>query len=260
MYPYIYIFDRQIGTYGLCMMLGFWLAGLLALHRGKPLGLKMEDLVIVAAMAFGGTLIGGGLLYVFVTYPIDQIIEFIRQGDFRFLASGLVFYGGLVGGGLGALLGAKVSKCSLSILERSVVPFIPLGHAVGRIGCVMAGCCHGFEYEGPLALYYPHSLTGLSPDKGYFPVQPLESVLNVGICLLLLWYAKRIKRTFELLFLYLGLYSVSRFFLEMLRGDSVRGVWSGFSTSQYIGIALLVVSVLGVVWCRKTPSKSENAA
>ena len=130
MYPYIYIFDRQIGTYGLCVMLGFWLAGILAIRKGKPLGLKIEDLVIVAAITFGGTLIGGGLLYVFVTYPIDQIIEFIRQGDFRFLASGLVFYGGLIVGGLGAILGAKISKCSFSVLERSVVPFVPLGHAV----------------------------------------------------------------------------------------------------------------------------------
>lgn len=251
MYPYIYIFGRQIGTYGLCMLLGFYLVGILALRRGKPMGFRLEDLAIVAAMTFAGAILGGGLLFVFVTYPIEQIIAFIRQGDFRFLASGIVFYGGLIGGVLGALLAVRITKCKFSVVERAVVPFVPLGHAVGRIGCVMAGCCHGFPYEGPLALYYPNSLTGLSPDQGYFPVQPLESVINVLICGILLLAAKKLKRVTDMLFLYLSLYAVSRFFLEMLRGDAIRGVWNGLSTSQYISIGLLVIGVAGVLWRKK---------
>ena len=251
MYPYIYIFGRQIGTYGLCMMLGFYLAAILALRKGKPHGLKLEDLVIVAALTFAGALIGGGLLFVFVTYSIEQIIEFIKQGNFSFLASGIVFYGGLIGGGLGAILGIRITKSKFGVVERCVVPFIPLGHAVGRIGCVMSGCCHGFEYDGPLALYYPHALTGLPPDQGYFPVQPLESLVNVGICFVLLWYEKRMKRVTDLLFMYLGLYAISRFFLEMLRGDAIRGGWNGISTSQIISICLLLVSIIGFAWKKK---------
>lgn len=251
MYPYIYIFDRQIGTYGLCMLLGFYLAAICAMKRGKPLGLKLEDLIIVAAMTFAGAIVGGGLLFVFVTYPMEQIIAFIRNGDFRFLASGIVFYGGLIGGVLCALLAVRITKCKFAVIERAVVPFVPLGHAVGRIGCVLAGCCHGFPYDGPLALYYPNSLTGLSPDQGYFPVQPLESVINVLICVILLLAQKKLKRVTDTLFMYLGLYAISRFFLEMLRGDAIRGLWNGLSTSQYISIALLAVAVAGLLWRKK---------
>ena len=239
MYPYIDIFGRQVGTYGICMLVGFFLAGFLALRRGKPMGFRIEDLLIVAAMAFGLALFCGGLLYILVTYSMEQIIQFIKNGDFRFLGSGIVFYGGLIGGVAGALLGARVAKCDLKIVEHSVVPFVPLGHAIGRIGCVMGGCCHGFPYEGPFALYYPNSLTGLPPDQGYFPVQPLESLINVGICLLLLWLSKKTKRTTGLLAWYLCFYAVARFFLEMLRGDSIRGLFNGLSTSQYISIGLL---------------------
>ncbi len=241
MYPYIDIFGRKIGTYGLCMLLGFFLVGILALRRGKPRGLCVEDILVVAAMALGGALVVGGFLYIVVTYSFAEILTFIRQGDFRFLGSGIVFYGGLVGGILGALLGIRMAKCDLHTVEYSVVPFIPLGHAIGRIGCVMAGCCYGFEYDGPFALYYHHAVTGIPADQGYFPVQPLEALLNVGICIVLLLLGKRVKRKFGLLAWYLVFYAITRFFLEMLRGDMIRGVWNGLSTSQYISIALLIL-------------------
>lgn len=255
MYPYIHILGRDIGTYGICMVVGFLLAGFLAYRKGKPGGLRWEDLLIVGAMALGGALLCGGALYVFVTYSWEQILIFIRQGDFRFLGSGIVFYGGLIGGVLGALLGIRIAGCRVGSVERAVVPFIPLGHAVGRVGCVLAGCCHGFPYEGPLALHYPNSLAGLSPEQGYFPVQPLESLVNVLICLALLFYEKRAKRTTDVLFMYLGFYGISRFFLEMLRGDSIRGLWDGISTSQWISILLLAACVIRYIglllWQRK---------
>jgi len=244
MYPIIYIGNRAIGTYGLCMLLGFLVAGSCAYCKGKRIGLHLEDLLLIVAFALAGGLICGGLLYVFVTYPISEIILFIRQGDFRFLASGLVFYGGLIGGILGALLGVRIAGCGLHIIEHSVVPFIPLGHAIGRIGCVMAGCCHGFEYSGPLALYYPNSLSGLPHNQGYFPVQPLESVINLGICLILLRAEKKSRRTLDLLFIYLLLYSTTRFFLEMLRGDGIRGMWNSLSTSQWVSLVIIAVSAL----------------
>ena len=260
MYPFIYFCDRPIGTYGICMLLGVFLAGFFALRKGKKHGLIIEDVLIIGAFALGIGLFCGGLMYVFVTYSISQILSFIRQGDFRFLTSGIVFYGGLIGGLIGGILGIRVAKCKFSVIERTVVPFIPFGHAIGRVGCVMSGCCHGFEYEGPFALYYPNSVSGLSPHQGYFPVQPLESLINVGICIMLLLYEKRMKRKGQLLFLYLGLYSIARFFLEMLRGDAIRGVWNGLSTSQYISIVLLCGSIIGIVWRRKAPPKTEITA
>lgn len=241
MYPYFDIFGRKIGTYGLCMILGFLLVGVLALRRGKPQGLCAEDIFIVAATALGGALVVGGSLYIAVTYSFSEILAFIRQGDFRFLSGGIVFYGGLIGGVLGALLGIRMAKSDLHTVEHCVVPFIPLGHAVGRIGCVMAGCCYGFEYEGPFALHYPNAVTGVPADQGYFPVQLLEALLNAGICILLLFLGKRVKRKFGLLAWYLVFYAITRFFLEMLRGDTIRGVWNGLSTSQYISIVLLIL-------------------
>ena len=248
MYPYIDLFGRQIGTYGLFLTGGFISAAILAMYKGKGRGLCMEDLLIVASFSLAGALLCGSLLYVFVTYTPAEIWAFVMAGKFDFLASGIVFYGGLIGGVIGALLGIRVAGCGFQIIERSVVPFIPLGHAIGRIGCVMAGCCYGCAYNGPFALYYPYAITGISPEQGCFPVQPVESLLNIGICLFLLWYERKMKQVSDLLFMYLGMYAVTRFFLEKLRGDGIRGIWNHISTSQIISIVLLGVSVVGFVW------------
>jgi len=251
MYPYISVFGHNIGTYGLCMVIGVALAFVLSLRRGCSRGLLMEDLLIVGAIALGFGMLGSNMLYVFVTYTPAQIVGFLSAGDFRFLGSGIVFYGGLIGGILGALIGIRIAKCTFETVARAVVPHIPLAHAVGRLGCVLAGCCHGFSYDGPFALHYPRSVLGLSPEQGYFPVQPLEAVLNVGIYLILSWCEKRTKQARNLLFAYLGLYAVSRFFLEMLRGDAIRGIWYALSTSQIISIILLGISGVGLCWKKK---------
>ena len=247
MYPYILFFGRNIETYGLCLTIGFAVAVVLAYQKGKRRGLILEDILIVAAFGLGFALLGGTMLYVFVTYSLAQIRGFILQGDFSFLSSGIVFYGGLIGGSVGVVIGIRVAGCKFSLIERAVIPYVPLGHAIGRIGCVMAGCCYGFAYDGLFALYYPNSVAGLSPEQGCFPVQPIESFINIGICLYLLWYEKRMKRVMDLLFMYMGLYAVSRFFLEMLRGDAVRGVWCSLSTSQIISMVLLSVSIVGLM-------------
>ena len=256
MYPYISFFGMNIGTYGVFMTIGICLTFILAVKRGRRFGLIVEDMLIVSAFALGVAMLGGSLLYVFVTYTPEQIIQFVRKGDFSFLGSGIVFYGGLIGGVIGALVGVRIAGCSLISIERAVVPFIPLGHAVGRIGCVMAGCCHGFAYSGPFAIYYPHSVLGLSPEQGYFPIQPLEALINLVLCGVLLWYERRSKKTTELLLVYLGLYAICRFVLEMLRGDEGRGIWNMLSTSQIVSVLLLVISVSGVLWLKKSKTRS----
>lgn len=259
MYPYIQLFGRTIGTYGICMVAAFCLVAWLSYRSGRTRGLLLEDLLLIVATTLGGALLCGGMLYVFVTYSWQQILSFIRQGDFRFLGSGIIFYGGLGGGILGALLGIRIASSSLSTVEYAVVPFIPLGHAIGRVGCVLAGCCHGFPYSGPFALYYPQSLVGLPADQGYFPVQPLESLVNILICFFLTWYKKYAKRTSDLLFIYLGLYSVSRFFLEMLRGDALRGLWNGISTSQWISILIFTVCLMRCICNAIISTKNKTA-
>ena len=238
MLPYINVFGIPIGSYGLLMVLGFALAIILSYRRAKRYCLCIEDILIVAAFAALVGLFCGAIVYAFVTYPVSVLWSNLIKGDFS-VFGGIVYYGGFIGGVIGALIGVRVAKIPFSAIESAVVPHIPLGHAVGRIGCVMAGCCNGMSYDGPFALYYPNSVAGLDPSQGYFPVQVLEAILNIGIFILLLRIDKKRKYPFDLLVSYCILYGISRFSLEFLRGDLIRGISAGLSTSQWISIALL---------------------
>lgn len=242
MHPYLYLFGRTIGTYGACMALAFLVVGGLAIRKGRALSILPEDILLTAACAVGCGLLCGKLLYIAVTYSASELLSWIRAGNFGFLQNGgLVFYGGLFGGIGGAILGAKLAKRQISELERAFVPYIPLGHAIGRIGCVMGGCCYGIPYNGFGALYYPSAVSGVSPSQGYFPVQLLEAVLDAGIFVCLWRMDKTRCCRFTLLFAYLGMYGVVRFAMEFLRGDSVRGIYAGFSTSQWISLCAVIV-------------------
>lgn len=256
MYPYINIFGITIGSYGVCMLLGIVLVCFLAWRSGKTRSFSFDDLMIVSGTAVGCALVGGVVLYALVTYSIEQIIDMICAGQFDFL-KGIVFYGGLIGGVLGAFIGKKIAHCKFSAIEECIVPFIPLGHAIGRVGCLLAGCCYGCEYEGPLAVYYPNSMMGLPPDQGYFPTPLLEAVLNIGVCILLVLIRRKKKNNGDLLMSYLGIYGIVRMITEMFRGDEVRGKFLGVSTSQWVSIALISLAVAFFVF-RKIRNKKAK--
>lgn len=244
MYPYINIFSRQVSTYSLCMIIGFYLATIFSVLRAKKTHQRPASVLVIAFFVLIGAISGAVLLYVFVTYPINEILPRLKNGT---LDIGLVFYGGLIGGILFAFLGAKICRQKLYSYEKTIVPFIPLGHAVGRVGCLMAGCCYGVEYEGLGAVYYNLPAYGLYSDVGRFPVQPIEAFLDIIIMIYLIITSKKEKEKYDLLFTYLFLYSIMRFFTEMLRGDEIRGI-NFFSTSQWISIGIILLFAVRFIY------------
>lgn len=245
MYPQFFILGSSLSSYGICMATAVILVGSICIIRAKRCDLSLEDVLIVGAMGLAAALPAGEILYILVTYPVKQLIAAFAAGDFSvFTAGGIVFYGGLLGGVAGALLGCRIAGCKVSDVERTAVPLLPMGHAIGRIGCLLAGCCYGFAYDGPLCVYYPSSPVGLPAEQGYFPVQLLEAAINVVLCVFLLRKAEKKRDSFELLMWYLSEYAAVRFVLEFMRGDPARGIWFGLSLSQWISIGIMVVSVL----------------
>ena len=243
MYQRICLGNICITAYGLMLMVAVFLCACIILLKTKRMGIAFEEMMIVMAVALGAALISAGTLYIFVSYSVKEFIESVVKGDFNFLYNvGLVFYGGLVGGIIGAVIAVRWQGLDTGTVERCVVPVIPLGHAIGRIGCLLAGCCYGLEYTGPLAV----KNTLISPEKTYFPIQAVEAFFNLGIFVYLLWYARKKRNNYHILCVYLLVYAVLRFILEFYRGDLIRGSFSALSTSQWISILLFVVSILGL--------------
>jgi len=240
------------------MCLGISLVFLLAYVRARKHKILIDDLFIIASFSLLFGLIGASALHAITTYPIKTLIKLILSGNFEFLG-GLVFYGGLIFGILGGIIGIKISKVKFQTIEACIVPFLPLGHAIGRFGCLMAGCCNGIEYDGLFAIHYPNSVAGLFAEQGYFPVQILEALLNIMVSAFLIIYTKKERKKYSILFLYLLLYAAMRFLLEFLRGDAVRGIYFGISTSQWISLSIfLSLSLSFLVSHLKAISKKSS--
>jgi phosphatidylglycerol---prolipoprotein diacylglyceryl transferase len=146
--------------------------------------------------------------------------------------SGRSIAGGLIGGFLLAETGKPLLRYDLPPNDRFAAK-LPFSIALGRVGCVLGGCCRGVPWEGgPLAARY-------SDGIARFPAQIVELLfqLVVGIVLVLLVRAKKLGG--GLFALYLILYGVFRFLIEPLR-DTPKP-WSGFSVYQ--GMALVMIAL-----------------
>ena len=160
-------------------------------------------------------------------------------------ASGLVFYGGLFGAFAAILIFCKVNHLDGRSYLNAICCIFPLFHAFGRIGCLLGGCCYGIEYHGALAIQYTESQInpGISDhiaDFPRFPVQLLEAVLELLIFSLLITIYLRTGTRYSIVSVYLFSYGIVRFGDEFLRGDTVRGIWGPFATSQWIALGCIL--------------------
>lgn len=248
MYPLLHVFGVDLPSYGVMMMVGVLVCSIIGCRRSVKAGLQWENAIIIGACGFAFALLGAALLYLFVTYPIDQIIQLVTTFKApEGMVFGLVFYGGLLGAVPGILLGAKVSKSRLSDYIGPLVPLIPLGHAFGRVGCFLAGCCYGRPTEHPIGVVYRESLTGVPTDVALLPVQLFEAAALAVIAGILFFLAAKKIRPAVIIGAYSLLYGICRFSLENLRYDAIRGIYFGLSTSQWISILLITVGAILLV-------------
>lgn len=222
------------------MAAGMLAASFFSAYSAKKYRVDVNSMIVIAALGIGLGVLGAKLFYLVSVLGVKNIGLVLRtEGWPVLMGEGFVFYGGLIFGTLGGYLGTRLMKEKVSAVCSAVVPSLPLGHAFGRLGCFCAGCCYGIPYDGPGSIVFP----ALAP-QAVFPVQLLEMVLNLLLCALLLFLRRRSFPGNKLLFLYFSVYSAVRFLLEFLRGDSVRGIWGGFSTSQWISLLIFAVSAL----------------
>lgn len=257
MLPNVFLFGRPIATYGICLMTGVLVASFLACRRVKARGGSWEMMVILATVVMCAALLGAKLAYIAFSYPggfAGAIADIANGKASELIRGGYVFYGGLILAIPAALAVFRLGHLDAGVFCDSVVPCIPLGHAFGRIGCMLGGCCYGIEYEGPGAIW--------SVEKGIgirlFPVQPLEALLNLALFAALVLYTRKRRKGMRTLFVYLAAYAVIRFSLEFLRGDLVRGIYGAFSTSQWISIGLLGLAAAAIlIQNRKTGDAAD---
>ncbi len=255
MYPFMNIFGRTIPSYSVMAIIGTIAVAIYAVIRCRQEKIELDDMAYFLVFAFIFMPV-----FAVVLYWITEIKEVARVftylfRDFKYFTShipiGLVYYGGLFGVFFGGFVYAKAFKTDVRRMFMIMVPAIPLFHIFGRIGCFLAGCCHGAVNE-QFGIAYSHSV---SAENGipYLPIQLVESFGNLIIFIIMCFSQKKKHKYFQPAGLYFTMYGTMRFVLEFFRGDTIRGHVGALSTSQWIS---LVVIPLGV-YCLVCPAEKN---
>ncbi|MGN0348048.1 MAG: prolipoprotein diacylglyceryl transferase [Roseburia sp.] len=238
MFNEIKIGPLTLHMYGLMIAIGFFMALLMCLTRGRKQN-RNEDVIygIFFCAVFGG-LGGSRLLYYLVELPAifeDPSILWNFQ-------NGYVVYGGIIGGILASLIYCKKKKESFLVYFDLVMPAVALAQGFGRLGCFFAGCCYGRETDCWYGITFRNSRFAPN-DVSLIPTQLISSAGDFIICGLLLLYARRKPKTGRVASAYLVLYGLGRFAVEFLRGD-YRGSIGVLSTSQVISIGIVALGIV----------------
>jgi phosphatidylglycerol:prolipoprotein diacylglycerol transferase len=263
-----------IRLFGILVVCGFLAANRIAASRNERLGLldrdQTFDLTFYVLLV---GLLGSRMLHVF------QHSEDFNGRPGKILAiwdGGLVWYGGAVSSALYAWYWLAKRGRDVWRVSDSLALGLPVGQAVGRLGCFLAGCDYGRLVEGgrealPWAVHFsdPHSLVPaeLQFDADGHPLylHPAQIYLLLGNLVVfgLLWMAdRRAKATFpgRLVPLYFMLYAVNRGVLEHWRGDEDRGVFDlGFWQPSFSQLFSVIFFVAGVLLYRALRRRADVA-
>ena len=251
MYPILFrLGSLHIYAYGFFIALGFIAGLVLAILTARKEGVPFERVVDIFFYTVFSAILGSRILFVLVN------IDFYRDHPyhvFKTWEGGLVFYGGLIMA-VGISIGyMKWNRLPLWKLTDLFTPPIALGLFLTRIGCFFAGCCYGKETSLPWRVIFknPNSLARLNVPL--HPTQLYDAVNGLVLFLFLIWISRRKVFDGQVFWLFILLYSITRFFIEMLRGDPRGFLFGDFiSTSQGIGIFLTLIALFMLFYLKKT--------
>ncbi len=162
------------------------------------------------------------------------------------LQSGGTFYGGVLGAILVAVLYTHFVKMSILPLLDTYAAALPLGHAIGRLGCFAAGCCYGKPTGLPWGITFSNEaaarLVGTPLGVPLHPTQLYEAAVEFLNFLFLIWLGRRQRFTGQIAGAYLFLYGIERGSIEFLRGDPGRTLMfhDSISLMQLVSVGLVI--------------------
>jgi len=230
----------EVRWYGIMVVLAVVAVIAIALREAKRVGLAEDHIYSVGLWGIIGGIIVSRLLHVidkwgyYMAHP-GQIIGF----------EGLTVYGAVLGALLAVLIYCWVKKISFWLLGDVIAPGAILGQAVGRIGCLMNGCCYGLPTSLPWGVVYTNPGSYCPLDETFQPTQIYHLIWNL-IGFGILWsLRRRLKPQGSLFLLYLALYAAGDLSIRFVRvGEPFRsGMFFNMQQAQLIGIIILVVTV-----------------
>jgi phosphatidylglycerol---prolipoprotein diacylglyceryl transferase len=247
--------DLILVTYGLFAGLGavFALAWLSVLLLGQG----VSPLALVAFV--GGGSVGALVLSRLAGLALDY--RLLRRDPGAALRSAhFVSWGGIVAIALSTIAFSAVTGHPLLPLMDAVVRAGPLGHAIGRLGCLFYGCCYGRPTTAPLAITYTNPgakavRVGKHAGVPLHPVPLYEAGWSFGIFVFVNIIAFQGAPQGMPAAAYLLLYGIGRFLMEFARDNQSRAVWRGLAVNHLLS---LVAAAFGLVLVAAALGASTN--
>ncbi len=250
MHPVLFeISGWPVYSYGV-LLAAAYLAGLqMAVVRARRAGLDAAEVMDFGIYLIIAALIGAKLMLVVVDF------SYFRQNPKELLSlarAGGVFYGGLIAAVLVGIWLVRKYQLHIWTVGDLMAPGIALGHVIGRVGCLLAGCCYGRPTSVPWAITFNNPAAALNVGTPLaIPLHPTQ-IYDAGAELLILVFLlaterkghKFAGRTF---WLYLVLYAISRFIIEFYRGDDRGMAFNVLSTSQVVSAAIVPLGLF-MLW------------
>jgi phosphatidylglycerol:prolipoprotein diacylglycerol transferase len=256
-------------SYGLMMALGFLAADYVIRVECVRRGLDPEyssSIVITAAVA---GLIGSRLYAI-----LDDLPTYLADPkSMIFSGSGFVFYGGMIGGILGAYIVSRWYRIGFAMTMDMCAPALAIGQAIGRMGCQLAGDGDwGLPSTVPWAMSYPRAIVGWTPDTvlklgdhyqlvpactnladclnvRVHPAPVYETILYLGVFYILWSMRKTAHPDGRVIYWYLVLAGAARFLVEFWRINP--RVFYMFSEAQVIAFAMMVIGGVALILTRE---------
>ena len=265
MYPYMLL--GIFSLYDLFLTVGVVSALFLADKMGSTRGFSvaLQKVLIFASIS--------AILFGFFGAVLSQAVyNALETGVFEIKKdTGMTFYGGLVFGAIAFFIvwfwaGKKLCKDNEAVKKFGTLAdiagcIIPMAHGFGRLGCLMAGCCHGAETKA----WYGIKMWTEAGWARVVPVQLFEAIFLFALSGVMFWlffkkFTKKEEARFPLLPAYAVGYGIWRFFIEYLRADH-RGktIISFLTPSQFIALLMIAVgAVYFCVWYHRKKKDVEN--
>ncbi len=223
-------------SYGLMVGIGYVLGVTVASNMARKKGVDPDSLFELFIMLLLAGVAGGRLLYVALNtrdYHTWQSVFDVRDGGFS-------IHGVLISGMIALGSYCRFKKLRFGLLFDIMAPGVALGQSIGRIGCLLSGCCYGILTNGQWGV-----LTRFAPGLRH-PYPIYESIANFILFAILLKLFDSIAFEGGLFLIYISGYAVIRFFLEFFRESGA--FMFGLSQAQWVSIALLGTSLVIYVY------------
>lgn len=243
MYPELHIGPLTLQTFGLMFALAFLAAGALIAKRLKEIGKPVDWAYEMGFAALLGGIAGSRVYFIVQNY--DSVKNDLLGKLFS--GSGLVWYGGAIGGTLAVLAWAWYRGfLGLALLDLAA-PALALGYAIGRCGCQLSGDGdYGKPWDGPWAMSYPHGT--VPTDRTVHPT-PVYETLAMGLGAWFLWQLRDRVRAGVLFAIYLLYAGAERFLVEFLRRNSE--VALGLTAAQLESLGMMLIGAVWIVAVRR---------